>query len=134
MLYFKYIDKTSIAIFQVILLIFYNVIFRQSQNVNDILQGDNGVFQEIDKYLEEWHCHDSSILKCYRTLISRLVQQELIAEESRQIAGKILIKCLATYKIYDIYYEIITADIPYYPLLLDMLTTSYTLQINGLRI
>ena len=59
--------------------------------MNDLLQDGNGIFQEIDNYLQEWHCHDSSILKCYRTLISRLVQQELVAEESRQIVGNILL-------------------------------------------
>ena len=61
--------------------------FRQSQNVGDLLQAGNGIFQDINKYLQEWYCHDSTILKCYRSLTNGLIRKGLIAEESRQITG-----------------------------------------------
>ena len=65
--------------------------FRQSQNVADMLQGGNGIFQDINKYLQEWYCHDSTILKCYRSLTNGLIRNGLITEESRQITGNILV-------------------------------------------
>ena len=68
---------------------FIYMYFRQSQNVADILHGDNGIFEDISKYLKTWHCHDSTILKCYRSLTNGLIRNGLIAADSDQITGNI---------------------------------------------
>ena len=62
--------------------------FRQSENVVDIMQDKSGIFHEIERYLQNWHCDDSTILTCYRTLSNDLIENGLIIEESRQITGK----------------------------------------------
>ena len=64
------------------------ILFRQSENVVDIMQDKSGIFHEIERYLQNWHCDDSTILKCYRTLTNDLIENGLIIEESRQITGK----------------------------------------------
>ena len=53
------------------------------------MQDKSGIFHEIERYLQNWHCDDSTILKCYRTLTNDLIENGLIIEESRQITGKI---------------------------------------------
>ena len=52
------------------------------------MQDKSGIFHEIERYLQNWHCDDSTILKCYRTLTNDLIENGLIIEESRQITGK----------------------------------------------
>ena len=67
---------------------------RQPENVVDIMQDKTGIFHEIERYLQNWHCDDSTILKCYRTLTNDLIENGLIIEESGQIIGKIKIVIL----------------------------------------
>ena len=52
------------------------------------MQDKSGIFHEIERYLQNWHCDDSTILTCYRTLSNDLIENGLIIEESRQITGK----------------------------------------------
>ena len=52
------------------------------------MQDKSGIFHEIERYLQNWHCDDSTILKCYRILTNDLIENGLIIEESRQITGK----------------------------------------------
>ena len=52
------------------------------------MQDKSGIFHEIESYLQDWHCTDSTILKCYQRLSNDLIENGLIIEESRQITGK----------------------------------------------
>ena len=53
------------------------------------MEDKTGSFHEIETYLQDWHCDGSTILKCYKSLTSDLIENGLIIEESRQITGKI---------------------------------------------
>ena len=52
------------------------------------MEDKTGIFHEIESYLQNWHCDDSTILKCYKSLTKDLIENGLIIEESRQITGK----------------------------------------------